>query len=68
MQGYMEQDVEVLVAVFQWLMAQKPAAEASSIEHEFAGIIRRQERRGFGFDHDKANTLLGELRSQAAAA
>jgi hypothetical protein len=36
----------------------------SAIEHEFAGIIRRQERRGFGFDHDKANTLLGELRER----
>lgn len=64
MQGYMEQDVEVLVAVFQWLMAQKPSAESSAIEHEFAGIIRRQERRGVAFDHDKANILLGELRSR----
>lgn len=64
MQEYMEQDVEVLAAVFQWLMSQKPSAESSAIEHEFAAIIRRQEERGVGFDHDKANILLGELRTR----
>jgi hypothetical protein len=64
MQSYVEQDVEVLIAVFQWLMAQKLAPEASSIEHEFAAIVRRQERRGFGFDWAKAETLLGELRAR----
>jgi DNA polymerase-1 len=64
MQGYMCQDVEVLISVFQWLMSQKPAAESSGIEHEFASIIRRQESRGFGFDYDKAITLLGELKAR----
>jgi hypothetical protein len=37
------------------------------IEHEFAAIIRRQERRGFGFDEPKAITLLGELRERQQA-
>lgn len=66
MQEYMEQDDVVLVSLFMWLMAQKPAAEASGIEHEFAAIIRRQESRGFGFDEPKALTLVADLRTRAA--
>jgi hypothetical protein len=51
----MEQDVEVLIDMFQWLMAQKPAAEARDRarvrrDHTEAG------NRGFGFDMDDAIT------------
>lgn len=67
MQIYMEQDVVVLAKLFKWLMAQQPAKEASALEHEFAAIIRRQESRGFGFDNNKALTLLGQLTERLQA-
>lgn len=65
MQAYMVQDVAVLVKLFRWLMSgdRKPDPRCSSLEHEFAGLIRRQERRGFAFDHEKALQLQASLTS-----
>lgn len=67
MQDYGEQDTVVLERLFNWLMAQQPTPQSSAIEHEFAAIIRRQERRGFGFDHEKAARLQGELVERQVA-
>lgn len=64
MQSYGEQDTVVLAKLFKWLRAQEPAPVASELEHEFASIIRRQERRGFGFDHEKALVLLASLQQE----
>jgi len=64
MQVYVEQDSEVTFALFKWLWSQKPATEAMDLEHEFAAIIRRQERRGFTFHSEKAITLLSELQER----
>lgn len=65
MQIYMEQDVIVLFKLFKWLMAQKPSAQMSALEHAFAAIIRRQETRGFAFDMDHALELTGKLRDRS---
>jgi DNA polymerase I-like protein with 3'-5' exonuclease and polymerase domains len=62
MQRYGEQDTVVLLKLFKWLIAQKPAPEMLELEHAFAKVIRRQESRGVAFDHDKALLLLGELQ------
>lgn len=61
MHSYMVQDVTVLGKMFRYLMAQKPSRASSALEHEFAAIIRRMERRGFGFDMDGALKLLATL-------
>lgn len=67
MQSYMEQDVEVLVDIFKYLMSTKPTTQSINIEHDFAAIIRRQEDRGFGFDMEKALTLLAKLQRLEAS-
>lgn len=64
MHRYMLQDVVVLAKLFKWLMAQKPAQEAVRIEHDFAAVIRRQESRGFGFDHAKGLNLIAALQAR----
>lgn len=64
MQTYGEQDTVVLAKLFKWLMAQKPSPESSAIEHQFAAVIRRQESRGFAFNHPKALNLLAALQAR----
>lgn len=64
MQSYGEQDTIVLFKLFKWLKAQDPARLASWLEHGFAAVIRRQEDRGFCFDHPKALILLGSLTTR----
>jgi DNA polymerase I-like protein with 3'-5' exonuclease and polymerase domains len=64
MQDYGEQDTVVLAKLFKWLMAQKPDPSAVRIEHDFAAVIRRQESRGFAFDHDKALQLIAALQAR----
>ena len=67
MQRYGEQDTIVLFTLFKYLMSQKPAQEMLDLEHDFAAVIRRQESRGFAFDHAKALVLLGELKEVEVA-
>jgi hypothetical protein len=64
MQDYGEQDVVVLLKLWKWLKAQKPDPVSVELEHAFAAVIRRQESRGFAFDHPKALTLLASLQSR----
>lgn len=61
MQLYGEQDTIILPGLFYWFMSQKPSALMLQIEHGFAQVMRRQESRGFCFDHTKAVTLLAAL-------
>ena len=65
MSSYMDQDVVVLKRLFTWLMSRKPPEAAVKLEHDFARIIRRQERWGFTFDMDKALELQAELGDKA---
>lgn len=64
MQLYGQQDGVSGFGLFKWLWAQKPSLTASVIEHGFAGIIRRQERRGVCFDYPKALILEGALTTR----
>lgn len=65
MQAYQDFDVEALDTIFTWLWAQKPATTATTLEHEFAAIIRRMESWGWSFNRDKAEALLVELQTKA---
>jgi DNA polymerase-1 len=67
MQLYMMQDVVTLKRLFQWLMSRKPSPRAVKLEHDFAAIMRRQERWGFTFDYDAALDLQAELGGKAQA-
>jgi DNA polymerase I-like protein with 3'-5' exonuclease and polymerase domains len=61
---YCKQDVRVTVALHNHLMGHPamPAANiAIEIEHQFAELIRRQERVGFPFDVEAAQRLHGTL-------
>ncbi|WP_420381669.1 DNA polymerase [Novosphingobium sp.] len=64
MQSYGEQDTVVLAKLFKWLMAQKPDPRSVAVEHDFAAVIRRQETRGFAFNHTKALNLLAALQTR----
>lgn len=64
---YCKQDVRVTNALYGYLLADDAMPEAKPalrIEHEFAAIIRRQERVGFPFDVRAAELLHGELRKE----
>lgn len=64
---YCKQDVRVTNALYRHLLANEAMPEAEPalrIEHEFAAIIRRQERVGFPFDVRAAELLHGELRKE----
>lgn len=63
---YMLQDVVVLERVFKWLMAQKPSMDAVRNEHDFAGVMRRQEAWGFSFGYGKALALQADLQTKIA--
>jgi DNA polymerase I-like protein with 3'-5' exonuclease and polymerase domains len=58
---YCKQDVRVTVALFQHLEFDKIDPEAVSVEHQFAHIIRDQERAGFRFDVPAAEKLHASL-------
>ncbi len=65
MQAYQDFDVEALDTIFSWLWAQKPATTATTLEHEFAAIIRRMESWGWAYNYSKGETLQGELVEKA---
>lgn len=72
MAKYCEQDVMTNVKLFRHLEEQIKIREvpqrALDIEHKFATIISRQERRGVKFDIDKAIKLEEVLRNKSAEA
>jgi DNA polymerase I-like protein with 3'-5' exonuclease and polymerase domains len=61
---YCKQDVRVTAALHQHLLnhpSMPSAAAAVTLEHQFAAIIREQERVGFPFDIEAAQRLHGTL-------
>lgn len=58
---YCKQDVRVTVALYKHLDVASMDPEAISVEHEFAQIIRQQERAGFRFDVEAAEKLHASL-------
>lgn len=58
------QDTVVLLKLVRYLAAQKPAPQASNIEHGFARIIQRQTLRGVVFNMDKALVLQAALQAR----
>lgn len=58
---YCEQDCWVTLNLYQKLMSQKPSQKSVDVEHKFAEIIFRQERRGWAFDEERASKLYAEL-------
>jgi DNA polymerase-1 len=60
---YCKQDVRVTIALYGSLMKHPsgPPARAIKLEHAFARIIRQQERTGFPFDVEAAQTLHADL-------
>ena len=65
---YCKQDVRVTIALHQHLMkhpAMPAAQRAIDLEHDFAGIIREQERIGFPFDMAAAQRLHADLLKES---
>lgn len=58
---YCKQDVRVTQRLFMHIDVDDVSEEAVSIEHGFAGIVRRQERTGFPFDVEAAERLHAHL-------
>jgi DNA polymerase-1 len=58
---YCKQDVRVTVALYRHLEVDKIDPEAIDVEHQFAHIIRNQERAGFRFDVQAAEKLHSAL-------
>lgn len=58
---YCKQDVRVTSLLFHHLDIDTVGEEAIEVEHEFAAIVRKQERCGFPFDVDAAEKLHGSL-------
>jgi DNA polymerase-1 len=64
---YCEQDVRVVQTLYRHLRAHPAmpnAATALRLEHQFASIIRQQERTGFPFDLAAAESLHANLRKE----
>lgn len=61
MEDYCAQDVRVTVRLYQKLQERKLTPLSVWLEHEFAKVIARQERRGVCFDKDAAEKLWVEL-------
>jgi len=66
MQDYCEQDCQANWTLYKKIMSKKPSAESISLEHEFAAVIRKQEKIGFNFDISAANKLLSTLQGRQA--
>lgn len=66
MRAYCERDCMVTYALFKFIEEGEPSAISRTLEHSFAHIIRLQELRGFAFDSEKADKLLGTLTVRRA--
>lgn len=64
MQSYCEQDVEVLLKLWDLIVQANYSPQAVELEHQFAEIMFLQEQNGFHFDTKEAvklyQTLVGE--------
>jgi len=61
MRKYCERDVIVTQLLYDYLFKQNPSREMIAIEHWFKFVISMQERHGFRFDMNKADTLTAKL-------
>lgn len=66
MRKYCERDVIVTQLLFDYLLAKEPSEHMLAIEHWFAFLMHRQEKRGFAFDVDKAEKLEVKLIARRA--
>ncbi|WMM95831.1 DNA polymerase [Roseobacter phage CRP-113] len=66
MQDYCEQDTRANLTFYEKILSKKPSAESVKLEHDFAHVIRKQERHGFNFDEDAATKLLAQLQVRQA--
>ena len=66
MRKYCERDVIVTQLLFDELLKTEPSEHMLAIEHWFAFLMHRQEKRGFAFDIDKAEKLEVKLIARRA--
>ena len=66
MQDYCEQDTRANLTFYEKILSKKPSAESVKLEHDFAHVIRKQERHGFNFDEQAATKLLAQLQVRQA--
>lgn len=66
MQDYCEQDTRSNLTLYQKIMSKKPSAESIKLEHDFAAVIRLQEKQGFNFNETAAEKLLASLQVRQA--
>ena len=66
MQDYCEQDTRANLTFYEKILSKKPSDESVKLEHDFAHVIRKQERQGFNFDEAGAEKLLAKLQTRQA--
>lgn len=66
MQDYCEQDCKLNLQLYRLIMSKTPSPDSVKLEHDFAFVIRKQEKQGFNFDLQKANELLERLQLRNA--
>lgn len=66
MQEYCEQDCKLNLQLYNKILSKNPSPQSIKLEHDFASIIRQQERHGFPFDVPKAEKLLEILITRHA--
>jgi DNA polymerase I-like protein with 3'-5' exonuclease and polymerase domains len=66
MQTYCVQDTRANLTFYKFIMSKNPSPQSIKLEHDFAHVIRKQERQGFNFDVPAANKLLQKLQMRQA--
>lgn len=66
MQDYCVQDTRANLTFYKFIMSKNPSPQSIKLEHDFAHVIRKQERQGFNFDVPAANKLLQKLQMRQA--
>ena len=67
MLDYCVQDVKTTVKLWRHLEKRLPPEGCVQLEHEFAEVLARQERKGVLFDMEKATVLQGTLAEERQA-
>ena len=66
MQTYCVQDCRANLTFYNFIMSKKPTAQSVKLEHDFAHVIRKQEKHGFHFNEAEAHKLLAKLQGRQA--